>query len=152
MDNLWFFNNSLTDLTGYFTKHGEVYLFLDEVHIYPSWTTEIKNLYDGYPDLHIIFTGSSLLEILAARVDLSRRALVYVLPGLSYREFLEIETGKKFPVLELQDILENHVNLAEDVVNITKPLAFLMNTCVMGTILFFLKANRTISSDLRKQS
>jgi hypothetical protein len=66
------------------------------VYKYPSWATEIKNRYAGYPDLHIVFTS---------RVDLSRRALVYGLPGLSFREFMEIKTGKKIPILELEDIV-----------------------------------------------
>ncbi len=142
LDNLWFFNNTLTDLADYFLKHGGTYLFLDEVHKYPSWAQEIKNLYDGYPELHIVFTGSSLLEILAARVDLSRRSLVYVLPGLSFREFLEIKTGKKFPILELQDILEHHVELAEDIIKETKPLAFFDDYLRYGYYPFFLEGEK----------
>ena len=142
LDNLWFFNNTLTDLADYFVKHGGMYLFLDEVHKYPSWDREIKNLYDGYPELHIVFTGSSLLEILAARVDLSRRALVYVLPGLSFREFLEIKTGEKFPVLELQDILKHHEKLAEDIVKKTKPLVFFNDYLNYGYYPFFLEGEK----------
>jgi len=88
-----------------FVKSGGKYLFLDEVHKYPNWSQEIKNSYDDYPELKIVFTGSSLLEILNARADLSRRAVVYELQGLSYREFLELKLGKVFPIYTLQDLL-----------------------------------------------
>ena len=148
LDNLWFFKNTLSDLADFFVKHGGTYLFLDEVHKYPSWAREIKNLYDGYPELHIVFTGSSLLEISSARVDLSRRALVYDLPGLSFREFLEIKTNKKFPVLEFQDILENHVKLAEDIVKETKPLAFFGDYLRYGYYPYFLEGEEDYAQRL----
>lgn len=92
LDNLWFAEHSLLDLADTFVKKGGTHLFLDEVHKYPQWSQTIKNLYDDYPDLHIVFTGSSLLEILNARADLSRRAVVYSMQGLSFREFLNIQT------------------------------------------------------------
>lgn len=86
MDNIWFSNNSLFDLIGVFVKRGGTHIFLDEVHKYQDWAIEIKNLYDEFPSLHIVFTGSSLLEMVKARADLSRRALMYELSGLSFRE------------------------------------------------------------------
>ena len=86
LDNIWFGENKLSSLVDTFVKSGGKYLFLDEVHKYPNWSQEIKNSYDDYPELKIVFTGSSLLEILNARADLSRRAVVYELQGLSYRE------------------------------------------------------------------
>src|SRR5699024_1736176 len=82
LDNIYFSEYKLIDLIDQFVKKGGRYLFLDEVHKYDEWAREIKNAYDDYPDLQIIFTGSSLLEILNARADLSRRAVIYELQGL----------------------------------------------------------------------
>ena len=83
LDNIWFADNRLVDVVDYFAKRGGTHLFLDEVHRYPFWAAEVKNLYDEYPALHIVFTGSSLLELSTEGGDLSRRALMYELPGFS---------------------------------------------------------------------
>lgn len=83
LDNIWFSENKLIDLVDSFVKKGGKYLFVDEVHKYPDWSVELKNIYDDYPELKVVFTGSSLLEILNARADLSRRAVVYTMQGLS---------------------------------------------------------------------
>jgi len=91
LDNIWFAEHKLTDLVDIFVKKGGKYLFLDEVHKYPNWSIEIKNIYDDYPEIKIVFTGSSLLETLNARADLSRRAVIYSMQGLSFREYLNIE-------------------------------------------------------------
>jgi len=107
-----------------FYKSGGKYLFLDEVHKYPRWVQEIKNIYDDFPDLNLVFTGSSLLEILNARADLSRRAVVYKMQGLSFREFLEMETGQQFPTFSLDDVFSNHIKLAAEVVSKLKPLQY----------------------------
>lgn len=124
LDNIWFADNRLIDLADYFYKRGGTHLYLDEVHKYPDWAREIKNLYDEYPSLYIVFTGSSLLEILDARADLSRRALVFEMHGLSFREYLEIETGYRFPVNSLEEILKHHTSIAQSVVTKIKPLAY----------------------------
>lgn len=122
LDNIWFTRNTLTDLVEQFTAYGGTHLFLDEVHRYPNWCVEIKNIYDSYPGLHIVFTGSSMLEIFRSNADLSRRAINYHLYGLSFREFLEFETGKKFPSLSLEEILSDHLNIAA---NLTQDLKIL---------------------------
>jgi uncharacterized protein len=116
LDHVWFNNHSLLELAHTFEQRGGKFLFLDEVHKYSQWSQEIKNIYDDYPELKIVFTGSSLLEILNARADLSRRAIVYHLQGLSFREYLAIETGKIFPVVEsLPYLLSNHTTLAREI-------------------------------------
>lgn len=122
LDNIWFTRNTLTDLVEQFTAYGGTHLFLDEVHRYPNWCIEIKNIYDSYPGLHIVFTGSSMLEIFKSNADLSRRAINYHLYGLSFREFLEFETGKKFPCISLEEILSDHLNIAA---NLTQDLKIL---------------------------
>lgn len=108
LDNFWFSANSLLDLAHWFKQHGGTHLFLDEVHTYPNWSIHIKNLYDDYPSLHIVFTGSSLLQLISGSGDLSRRALSYNLLGLSFREYLEIEEAVTYPMIPLDEILYTH--------------------------------------------
>ncbi|MEZ5197001.1 MAG: AAA family ATPase [Bacteroidales bacterium] len=111
LDDLYFSSNRLYDLAEEFIKYGGTHLFLDEVHRYPDWAPEIKLIYDDFPELKVVFTGSSILEISNARADLSRRAIVYILPGLSFREYLNF-MGNAFEKIELQDILLNHEQIA----------------------------------------
>lgn len=106
LDNMYFLSNSLTETARKFYQQGGKVLVLDEVHKYPLWSREIKNLYDNYRDLKIIFTGSSIIDISKQEVDLSRRALMYELHGLSYREFLEYEHEIKLDKITLNQIIE----------------------------------------------
>lgn len=122
LDNIWFAQNSLVSMVDDFVKRGGKHLFLDEVHKYPNWSIEIKNIYDDFPELKIVFTGSSMLEILNARADLSRRAVIYHMQGLSFREFLAIKTGNEFPIISLENLIENHVTIAREVLRKVKPL------------------------------
>jgi len=122
LDNIWFTKHSLLELAEDFYNLGGTHLFLDEVHQYKSWALEIKNIYDSYPTLHIVFTGSSMLEIFSASVDFSRRVVVYELKGLSFREFLKYENEMEFPVFELNNILQNHRTIASEIVSKIKIL------------------------------
>ena len=115
LDNLWFANHSLLDLVDYHVMHGGTHLFLDEVHYLKNWQTVLKNLYDDYPQLSIVYTGSCLLKLNKEGGDLSRRQVVYSLPGLSFREYLVFEQLAEFPVMPLEDIHSNHVELARKV-------------------------------------
>lgn len=124
LDNIWFANHKMSDLVDDFVKRGGKYLFLDEVHKYPSWAQEIKNVYDNYPQLSIVFTGSSLLEILNARADLSRRADIYHLPGLSFREYMEMFHGIRLPACSFPDILERHSGISDEVLSLFRPLQY----------------------------
>lgn len=105
LDDLFFTTNSLAEVAGDFYKRGGKYLFLDEVHKYPEWARHIKNLYDFYPDLQIVFTGSSIIDIAREQGDLSRRARIYELQGLSYREYLSFTDRLHVDSLTLKDIL-----------------------------------------------
>ncbi len=122
LDSIWFNTHSLVELASEFEKKGGKYLFLDEVHRYEGWAQELKNIYDDYPHLKIVFTGSSLLEILNARADLSRRAVVYTMQGFSFREYLSVETAVAFDRLTMDQILTNHVNEAGKIIQKIKPL------------------------------
>lgn len=123
LDNIWFADNRLFEVVDYFVKRGGTHLFLDEVHRYPFWSTEIKNLYDEYPSLHVVFTGSSLLELSNARGDLSRRALVYELSGFSFREYLNFELTLRLSSYSLDQILADHTTIAEEILRSITPYA-----------------------------
>ncbi|WP_028297425.1 ATP-binding protein [Olivibacter sitiensis] len=124
LDNIWFSQNKLVDLADMFVKRGGKHLFLDEVHKYPNWSQELKNIYDDHPKLQVVFTGSSLLEILNARADLSRRAVVYHMQGLSFREFLAIDQRIQLSVFPLEEILKNHLAISQEVLKSVKPLQY----------------------------
>jgi predicted AAA+ superfamily ATPase len=115
LDNLWFADHSLLDLAERVLDKGVTHLYLDEVHRLPGWERQVKNLYDSYPELHVVFTGSSLLEIDHSIGDLSRRAAMYTLPGLSFREFLTFEGHDVLPKLQLADILYSHETIAPSI-------------------------------------
>jgi hypothetical protein len=137
LDNLWFATNSLYDLAYYFAQRGGEILAVDEVHRYPSWAGELKNIYDDFPELKVVFTGSSLLEILNARADLSRRAIVYEMQGLSFREYLNLENGGKFPQIKLEQLLKEHVSIALDICNQVKPFKYFDNYLKSGYYPFY---------------
>lgn len=122
VDNIWFSERRLYDMATEFVKRGGKYLFLDEVHKYPNWSQELKNIYDDLPELKVVFTGSSLLEILNAKADLSRRAIVYEMQGFSFREFLNRNLILTLPVLNLKDILTNHLVLSQQILSQVKVL------------------------------
>lgn len=112
LDNLWFLSHSLTELVEYHYTHGGTHIFIDEVHKYPHWQTLIKNMADEYPDMHIVYTGSSMLKIDYNEGDLSRRQAVYTLNGLSFREYLEFEGVCAEKPLTLDELLNAHSQLS----------------------------------------
>lgn len=117
-DRVDIFGDTLLGLADQFYKAGGKYLFIDEVHKYTNWSTELKLIHDGYKDLHVFFTGSSILDIQEGQADLSRRAPIYTMQGLSYREYLAINHGINCPVFSLDEILAGKANSA-----IKRPLA-----------------------------
>ena len=124
LDDIWFNHHSLIELVRDFERQGGRYLFLDEVHKYSGWAQELKNIYDSYPNLKIVFTGSSLLEILNARADLSRRAVVYTMQGFSFREYIGVESGTLLKPLSLDQILENHIEVTQQINDKIKPFQY----------------------------
>ena len=132
LDDPYFFNRTLIDFTDEFVAKGGEHLFIDEVHKYPNWAIEIKKIYDYNPNLKVVFTGSSLLEILNSKADLSRRALSYTMQGLSFREFLEYKYNLQFNRLSLEEILNNHENLAFDISKKAKPLKYFKEYLQIG--------------------
>ena len=122
LDDLYFTDNKLYTLAIDFYKQGGNYLFLDEIHKYPSWSRELKNLYDSVPELKITFSGSSILEITRQDVDLSRRALFYELPGLSFREYLRLAKGIDLSPIVISDLLSRHTTIAADLLQLFRPI------------------------------
>lgn len=115
LDHLWFTRHTLGEFVEYFVSHGGTHLFIDEVHYYPDWQIALKNIYDDFPSLQIVYTGSSLLKIDANGGDLSRRQIIYDLAGMSLREFIELEKGIQLPMLTLEDILSDHEARASEI-------------------------------------
>ena len=139
LDNIWFAKNSLLDLVESFSKNGGKILYLDEVHKYEDWPIYIKNIYDDFPELQVVFTGSSLLQILDARADLSRRPVMYNMQGLSFREFLNIKTGNDFQEIAFEEILQNHTKHAFDICSKIRPFEYFDEYLKTGYYPFFLE-------------
>ena len=139
LDNIYFSNNTLVELAEKFASRGGTHLFIDEVHKYENWSKEIKNLYDDFPELHISFTGSSLLEILNGRADLSRRTLVYELTGLSFREYLSLIKAHDFPIFTLEEILKNNEQISAEIASKIKPFEFFDDYLSFGYYPYFLE-------------
>ena len=116
-DNSWFATHTIVDLAEYLVSHGVTHLFLDEVHKYNHWDKHIKEVYDSFPKLHIVITGSSMLQLNETEADLSRRCRTYTMQGLSFREYLKLEDVAQIPTLTLEDVLHNHSTIAAHISN-----------------------------------
>ncbi len=143
LDDVYFTENKLIYFAEAFSRNGGEYLFLDEVHKYSNWSQELKNIYDSVFDLKIVFTSSSALEIHRGSHDLSRRALVYNLAGLSIREYISFKYKIDFPVLSLNDILENSAETISSIVSNIKIIPIFKEYVKEGYYPFFneLKSN-----------
>ena len=106
LDHVYFAEKSISAVADEFCRMGGTHLYIDEVHNYLNWSRELKNIYDAHPDLHVYFTGSSALDILAGEADLSRRASVHLMQGLSFREYLGLRHGIDFEPFTLQEIVD----------------------------------------------
>ena len=120
LDDLWFANHSVMDLVEWVSLRGLKRLYLDEVHKCKDWAVTLKNIYDSYPGVNIVYTSSSMLLIDHGIADLSRRQTLYTLNGLSFREFLEFEGVLKMESLSLESLLRDHVKFSLDIVGQVK--------------------------------
>ena len=120
LDDLWFSNHTLMELVDWANQHGIKRLYLDEVHRYDQWSANLKNIYDNYPDMSIVYTSSSLLIMDNSKVDLSRRQTLYTLYGMSFREFLSFENAIQIAPLSLDELLQHHVRYAMQITADTK--------------------------------
>ena len=124
LDNLWFNTHKLEELVEFLYTHGVMHIYLDEVHRYKDWAVLLKNFYDSYPDLNIVYTGSAMLAIDNSKADLSRRQSLYTLNGLSFREYLAYEGVAAIPTIGLEEMLAGHVEYAVDVISGIKILKY----------------------------
>lgn len=149
LDDLYFAENRITDLVEHFVNGGGKFLFLDEIHKYPSWATEIKTIYDTYSDLKIVFSGSSLLKIHKGRADLSRRVSIYKLPTLSYREYLVLNSFIDIPAVPFDDMLHKHIEVTHEITQKIKPLANWKQYLSAGNYPFFLETTKKYQERLK---
>ena len=122
LDHYWFKTHTLQELVTFLYNHGITEIYIDEVHKYQDWSSILKNLYDQYADLRIVYTGSSTLEIDYSKVDMSRRQTLYTLKGMSFREYLEYEGVIKMNPVALESLLSSHASIAMDIISKTKIL------------------------------
>ena len=139
LDSVYFSNHTLLELVDVFVKNGGKHLFLDEVHKYPTWSKEIKEVYDMYPDLKVVFSASSLLNILNADADLSRRCIPYEMQGLSFREFLLFYKQLDLPICTLEEVLTSPGNICSEVNKVCRPLPLFREYLQYGYYPFYLK-------------
>ena len=131
INNLFFAMEGLFNFVERFYKLGGKVLLLDQIHKYPNWDRELREAYDRFPDLQIVFTASSILRVKSNKY-LHGIVEMYNLSGLSFREFLELETGYKFPVYSFEEIVEHHEEIVNDILEKVRPLAFFNNYLKYG--------------------
>lgn len=133
-DDFYFTNHRLFDLAYQFYTQGGKKLFIDEIHKYKGWSTEIKNIYDQIPGLHVVYTGSSILDLEKGGADLSRRKVEYHLPGLSFREYINLTQGWQLPAYPLSEIVAGKVQFPYEK---ERPLKLFKNYLQAGYYPFF---------------
>lgn len=150
MEEFYFKRNKLIDLADEFFKKGGKYLLLDEVHRYPGWSTEIKLIYDRYPDLNVIFTGSSLVELQKGKADLSRRAVMHELSGLSLREFINMRSPITLQSVTFQEIVDHHVDISREIIKQVRPFEHFEDYLKFGYYPFFTESIDDYHQKLRQ--
>ncbi|NLK56798.1 MAG: AAA family ATPase, partial [Bacteroidales bacterium] len=139
-DDIYFTENKLFDLADTFYKNSGRFLYIDEIHKYPNWSKELKMMYDNLPQLQVVFTGSSILNVYKGSDDLSRRVIKYEMQGLSFREYLNMTQNVKIKKYSLDEILENKVELPD----ISHPLVQFKEYLKRGYYPFFSEPNYEI--------
>ncbi len=151
----YFYKNTLYDLAQEFYRQGGTHMFIDEIHRYPpkvseaDWSKELKYIYDVYPSLHIVFSGSSAISLYKGQGDLSRRKISYLLNGLSFREFLELKYDIRFLPVLLEQLLANHVKLSEEIATKYRILKFFSEYLRTGYYPFFREERTELKYFLR---
>lgn len=131
-DHYWFYTNTLYETAEKFYLDGGRYLFIDEVHKYPRWSTELKNMYDGFPELKIVFSASSALDIYRGEADLSRRVITYKLPGMSFREYLKLKNIADPGSVTIHDLVSNHEQIAVKIAEQIQPMPYFREYLKVG--------------------
>ena len=153
-DNVYFSQHTLFDTANEFYRKGGQRLYIDEIHKYPSWSAELKMIYDYCPQLQVVITGSSILDLYKGTADLSRRIISYTLVGLSFREFLAMAKGIVLPTASFEEILRHEVSFPAG----ERPLALFDDYLKMGYYPFWKETdfatrltnviNQTVENDI----
>ena len=149
MNNFYFSKYTLVEFAAEFVKRGGKVLLIDQVFKYPEWSHDLRACYEMFPTLKIIFTGSSVLRLKGENPELSGIVKVYYLRGFSFREYLNLQSGNCFRAYTLQEILENHEQIAKTILRNVKPLDYFQDYLHHGFYPFFLE-KRNFSENLLK--
>ena len=149
MNNLYFQGHGIAEFAGEFHKLGGKVLLIDQVFKHPDWSKELRKCYDMYPGLKIIFTGSSVMRLKEENPELNGIVSSYNLRGFSFREFLNLKAGTQFKAHRLDDIIKNHVQIAQEVLQQVNPLEYFQDYVHHGFYPFFLQ-QRNFSENLLK--
>ena len=149
MNNFYFSGHSMVDFAYEFQKNGGKVLLMDQVFKYPDWSRELRMCYDRFPNLKIVFTGSSVMRLKEENLELSGIVKSYNLRGFSFREFLNLQTGNQFHPYSLEDILKNHEQIVKEILPKVKPLEYFQDYMHHGFYPFFLE-KRNFSENLLK--
>ena len=150
VDSPYFQARNLFEFAREYCQLGGETLFLDEIHKYPDWSIHIKSIYDSLPDLKVVFSGSSLLQISKQKGDLSRRAIVYNLHGLSLREYINFTHKQDYPVHTLETIISDHQQIAGDLCREMKMLMEFRDYLQFGYYPFFLEGEALYKFKVRE--
>ena len=149
MNNFYFSKYTLVEFATEFVKRGGKVLLIDQVFKYPEWSHDLRACYEMFPTLKIVFTGSSVMRLKEENPELSGIVKVYYLRGFSFREYLNLQSGNSFRAYTLQEILENHEQIAKTILRNVKPLDYFQDYLHHGFYPFFLE-KRNFSENLLK--
>jgi len=148
-NSFYFTEHTLIEFVEKFCAQGGKTLLLDQIFKYENWSKELRECYDRFPELHIIFSGSSVMRLKEENEDLQNIVASYNLRGFSFREFLNLQTGNNFPAYSLEDILQHHTTIAKQICDTVHPLDYFQNYLHYGYYPFFLE-QRNFSENLLK--
>ncbi len=148
-NNFYFTQHSLVDFAGEFYNRGGRTLLIDQTFKYENWSKELRECYDRFPELHIVFSGSSVMRLIDGNEDLSDVVKSYNLRGFSFREYLNLQAGTSFKAYSLDEILHNHEKIAAEINKTVKPLWYFPDYLHHGYYPFFLE-NHNYSENLLK--
>lgn len=149
MNNFYFQGHGIAEFAGEFYKSGGKVLLIDQVFKQPNWSSELRKCYDMYPRLKIVFTGSSVMRLKEENPELNGIVKSYNLRGLSFREFLNLQTGNNFKPYTLEEIMNDHERIIKHVLPRVSPLRYFQDYIHHGFYPFF-KENRNYSENLLK--
>ena len=149
MNNFYFQGHGIADFAGEFYHHGGRTLLIDQVFKHPEWSTELRKCYDLYPNLKIVFTGSSVMRLKDENPELNGLVQSYNLRGFSFREFINLMTGNTFRPYSLEEILQDHERIIKQILPKVSPNRYFQDYVHHGFYPFF-KEHRNYSENLLK--